>query len=194
VASPFHRSIGMIAGVAGLVAGCALGAEANRTSPLRPAQTSLPRGTDEPQAKGAVQAYEAFNLAVIEAQRKPIPPQGVYPKPANFALYSFDPIASEFQTVVRKLSLDKQEFRGPPPTSNIRLSSIDPDAAPWPTVTLSDCQTGREDWKVFDTRTNKPVADQRPRIESPYGMVVTVIFNREHWGVNAIRMDPSRKC
>ncbi len=193
--SPILRKTGQIAVLAGLVAGCsAAGSATDQAGRVRPAQTSLPRGTEDPQVRAAVLAYEDFILAFNQAQRKPAADVKALPENADFTRFSFDPIAAEFEATVRKLSLAKSEYRGTPPRSHVTLTSVDPDATPWPTVTLSDCQTGQDEWKAFNTQANKPVPNQEPRVQRPYGTVVTVIYNHERWGVNTIRADPTRTC
>ena len=180
--------------VAGLVVGCGVAGGSDDAGQLRPAQTSIPKGTSDPQVKPALEAYQKFTLATVRAQQNPLPNSNAYPARANFTQYSFDPIAAEFESSIKALSLAKSAFRGVPPESHITVTSIDPDAQPWPTVTLSDCQTGQDGWQAFDTRTNKPVPNQEPRIPSPYGAIVTMVYNQQHWGVNSIKMDEDRKC
>jgi hypothetical protein len=132
---------------------------------------------------------------VIQAQQRPSATPGAYPAAADFTRYSFDPVQGEFEGALKKLSTVKGAARGTPPTSNLTVTSIDTDGAPWPTVTLWDCQTGQEDWQVVDTTTNRPLpALQALQAPAQSGTVVTVIFYQQRWGVNTIRTDPSRTC
>ena len=187
-------AISVITGSTGLVAGCSTGEESAPAGLLRPAETSIPKGTDDPRVSPAVQAYQAFLRAAAAAQQKPVADQASLPKEADFSLFSFDPIVSEYAARIRGLSLAKREFRGTPPQSNLAVTSIDPDAPRWPTVTLSDCQTGLDNWQLFDITTGKAVVDQEPTIPRPFGVSVSVIYSRQHWGVHTITLDSTRTC
>jgi hypothetical protein len=179
--------------IAGLAAGCG-GNQSSTGVAVRPAQTSFPRGTEDPLVKPAVSAYENFLKATAEAQQKPVAQSTNYPAAADFTRYSFDPIAGEFEASVRGLSVSKQQYRGDPPQSHLKVIAIGEDASSLPMVTLSDCQTGVEKWQVFDTRTGKVVPNQEPRIPRPYGATITVVYNQQRWGVNTITMDTKRTC
>jgi hypothetical protein len=140
-----------------------------------------------------VVAYEEFTKAAIAAQQKPLAEAKAYPKAADFTRYSFDPVQAEYEAATRQLSLAKTEFRGTPPVSHVSVTAIEPDANPWPMVTLSDCRTGQDGWRAFDTRTGKPVAEQVP--SSPASRsTVTVIYYHQRWGVNTIVSNPTPSC
>jgi hypothetical protein len=189
------RKMTLMLAVAGTAAGCAMGGGGGDGAALaRPAETAVPKGTEDPRAKPAVQAYESFTQAVIRAQQKPVAEPSAYPETANFTRYSFDPIAGEIEATIKLLSLEKREVRGTPPRSRITVTSIDPDARPWPTVTLSDCPAGRQGWQAFDIRTSKPVTDVEPRIPPPNVATITVVFTEQHWGVHTITLDSTRAC
>jgi hypothetical protein len=187
------RGIVPIMVIAALAARCA-GNQPSDGAAVRPAQTSFPRGTEDPLVKPAVSAYQNFLKAIAEAQQKPVAQSRNYPAAADFTRYSFDPVAGEFEAAVRGLSVAKQHYQGDPPQSHLKVVAIDQDASPLPMVTLSDCQTGVEKWQVFDTQTGKVVPHQEPRIPSPYGATITVVYNEQRWGVNTITMDPQRTC
>jgi hypothetical protein len=180
--------------VAGLAAGCSVSDHGPPPGLRRPAETSVPEGTSDPRARPAIQAYQDFVRAAARAQQKPVAAEGDYPQDADFSQYSVDPVVAEYGARVAGLSQAKQEFRGTPPQSHIEVMSIDPDAAPWPAVILSDCQTGRAGWQVFDTRTGRPVADAVPAVPEPFGVTVTVIYSRLRWGVSTITLDSTRTC
>lgn len=176
------------------MAGCSTGDQREPAGLLRPAETSIPKGTDDPRVGPAVQAYQDFLQAAAAAQQKPVPDEASLPEEADFSLFSFDPIVSEYAARIRGLSLAKREFRGTPPQSNLTVTSIDADAPRWPTVTLSDCQTGLDNWQLFDTKTGKSVVDPEPTIPRPFGVSVSVIYSRQHWGVHTITLDSTRTC
>jgi hypothetical protein len=183
-----------ITGSAGLATGCSAGDDRAPAGLLRPAETSVPKGTDDPRVGPAVEAYQRFLQAAAAAQQKPVADEASLPKEADFSLFSFDPIVSEYAARIRGLSLAKREFRGTPPQSNLTVTSIDPDAPNFPTVTLSDCQTGLDNWQLFDITTGKSVVDQEPTIPRPFGVSVSVIYSRQRWGVHTITLDSTRTC
>src|SRR5690242_3482735 len=117
------RGIVPIMVIAGLAAGC--GGNQPSSVAVRPAQTSFPRGTEDPLVKPAVSAYQNFLKAVVEAQQKPVAQSRNYPAAADFTRYSFDPIAGEFEASVRGLSVAKQQYRGDPPQSHLKVIAID---------------------------------------------------------------------
>jgi hypothetical protein len=194
VANQFRRQAGVMSLVAGLAAGCGVSDAGSRAGLVRPAVTSVPSGTSDPQARRAVLAYERFLLAVSRAQQKPMPDSSRYPDSADFGQYSFDPIESEYEARLQVLIKDGAHFRGPRPTPHLTVTAIDPDMSPWPTVTLSDCQTGLDRWQAVDARTGKPVARQDPMVPRPYGAKITVVYKLQTWGVRTITMDPDRTC
>lgn len=194
---PIMGATGPIMVATGLAAGLAAGCSASSAPPAglrRPAETAIPEGTSDPRARPAVKVYEEFLRALARAQQKPLADETRYPPNADFSQFSFDPVEGEYGARVIGLSRAKREFRGTPPQSHVVVSSIDPDAAPWPMVTLSDCQTGRAAWRAFDTRTGKPVPSQEAIVPTPFGMTVTVIYTRLRWGVNTITLDSTRTC
>lgn len=176
-----------------LTAGCTpntMVAAGNR----QPMVTAVPSGTADARVLAAVHTYEAFNRTLAEAQRHPVAVGRSYPTEANFSRYSFDPLRAENESAISELSLRKRAYRGTPPTSDIRVTSIDLGAEPSPTVTLSDCRAGRARWRPYDTRTNKVVAGREERTSSRLGLTVRVIFYHQRWGVQTIEPDPNRAC
>lgn len=188
------RRAGALLVVVGLLSGCALGDQAKPAGLLRPAETSVPKGTGDPRVQAAVAAYEKFTEAVARAQQKPVPKQEDYPERADFRRFSFDPVEGEYEARLKALSDANGQYRGTPPTSNLQVKSIDPDARPWPTITLSDCQTGLEQWRAVEARTGRPLSVQEPTVPRPYAITITVIYNQLTWGVNTISMDRTRTC
>jgi len=180
--------------VAGVAAGCGVSGAAPEAGRIRPAETSVPKGTSDPRARGAVAAYEAFSRTTIEALKKPLADSRGYPDAADFTRFSFDPVESEFEATMKLLSQANGQFRGTPPQSHLTVTSIDQDASPWPTVTLSDCKTGQDAWQAFSVGSNKRLPGLEPSIPSPYGATITVIYNQQRWGVNTITLDSSRTC
>jgi hypothetical protein len=192
VASLFLRRIGSLTVMAFLTAGCVATGGSDQVGLVRPAETSVPKGTSDPRVRAAVTAYQKFTEAVVRAQQKTEPSPS--PSVAEFGQFSFDPVEGEYQARLKLLHRAKAHFRGTPPQSHLRVTSIDPDASPWPTVTLSDCQTGHEQWQAVDVRTGKPAPGQEPMVPRPYGATITVVYHQQHWGVHTISLDSSRTC
>jgi hypothetical protein len=193
VVSGAWRAVAILVAV-GLVGGCS-GADSGESDVrVRAAVTSVPQGTSDPRVSSAVAVYEAFTQATFEAQQKPRIDPTTYPEAADFTRFSFDPIAGVVEAMISGLGRQKLEFRGRRPRSHISVTSIDPDARPWSTITLSDCQTGRRNWRAFNAVTGKPVAKPQSLVAAPYGSIVTLVFTEQRWGVNTIRQDPNRTC
>lgn len=190
----FLVRLGLLLVATGLVAGCGSSGDQAAAGRVRPAETDIPDGLSDPRVAPAVEAYRMFQSAVVRSQKRPLPAAGEYPENADFTRYSFEPIAGEFEAEIRRLNLAKGKFRGKPPVSDLRVVSVDPDASPWPVVKLSDCQTGQAEWQAVDAGTGKPLPDVTPRVPRPYGIVIAMVYNQQHWGVNTISMDPGRTC
>ncbi len=192
--NPLLARLGPLLVVTALVAACGSNGDQSAAGRVRPAETAIPDGVKDPRVAPAVAAYQLFQSAVAHSQEKPLAAAGEYPEGSDFTRYSFEPISTEFEAEIKRLKLANGQFRGTPPTSNVTVVSIDPDANPWPEVTLSDCQTGQAGWQAVDTRTGDPLPDIAPRVPRPYGITISMVYNQQHWGVNTMSMDPDRTC
>ena len=184
----------VLAGV--LLAGCSdsdVKAEPGVTgSPT--ASIPSPTSTIDPEALPAVQAYEAFTDAGRAAARHPFGKDDKIPSDADFTKYSYDPVRAQYETYIWNLDLQGAEYRGTMPTPHVTVKSTDLKAKPWPTVTLSDCQTGDSDWRLYNVKTGKPQPRATQSVSPPYRSTVTVIFFEKRWGVQKIELDSSRTC
>jgi hypothetical protein len=166
------------------------------TQPLTPAPTPTPSPTSsiDPRALPAVTAYEAFTDAAVNAQRKPIAPGEKWPSGADFTKHSFDPIKTQFMNYIWYLESRGLEYRGTPDTPHISVKSMALDATPWPTVVLTDCQTGGT-WDEYVIKTGKrvPLAGNGPA-PPPYLNTVKMIQYKGHWGIHSTTADKSRTC
>ena len=156
--------------------------------------TASPTSTIDPKALPAVEAYKAFFRAFRNAQRRPFSLDDKIPAAADFTKYSFDPFRTEYRGYIWGLVRDGGEYRGTPPTLNVRVSSVDTAAKPYPTVTLSDCQTGDGDWRYYDAQTGKLQPRKPPKVKPPYRSTVTMILHDKRWGVKSLTLDTSRTC
>lgn len=188
------RTIVPVLVLTAVVAGCSGTGAGDDALLLRPARTAIPQGTSDPLAKPAVDAYEAFVGAATEAEKNPVAGPDEYPPAADFSRYSFDPARTEYQVTITELSRARQQFRGTPPQSDVRVTSIAAGGPPWPTVVLSDCRTGRDGWQLFDTGSDAVVPVRNPSVPAPLGATVTLIYRDAHWGVTSIVPDENRTC
>jgi hypothetical protein len=166
------------------------------TQPLTPAPTPTPSPTSsiDPRAQPAVRAYEAFSDRAKNALRKPFGANDRPPVDADFTRYAFDPFLAEYQSYVWGLKHDGVQFRGTPPKRHIAVTSIELDAAPWPTITLSDCQTEGSGWRAYDVKTGAALPQTKPSVPPPYPSTVSMILYKNRWGVQKIKVDASRTC
>ncbi len=159
--------------------------------------TATPAATVDPQAEEAVDAYTRFVRASTVAEMKPFGPNEAYAPEANFVQYSFDP--ARYQTTDYIADLDNQGivFKGTPPTPNVRVKSVDMKAKPYPTVTLSDCETQGDTWRPTYHDNGKPVPTVLPsgsKAKPPFRAIAKVIFYKKHWGVQETSVDASETC
>jgi hypothetical protein len=157
-------------------------------------QTATPTSTIDPKARSAVEAYESFMEAAINASRRPFKVNDKIPADADFTKYSFDPFRTQYKTFIWQLAADGGEYRGTPPTLNVKVKSMDLDAKPLPIVVLSECQTSGSEWRQYNTKTGKVLPRQTQKVKPPHRSTVTVIFYRNRWGVQKIAFDSSRTC
>lgn len=171
--------------------------EPGATSPAATAATSAskPSATISPEAQPAVDAYEAFNDAANQAQRKPVADGEKLPPEADFTKFSFDPIKTQQAAYIWSLESQGVEFRGTPYEPNISVTKIDLKASPWPMVTLTDCPSGGDDWDEYSIKTNKrvPSVDDGD-IPPPWLATAKVIYYKGHWGVYSMTVNKDRTC
>ena len=170
------------------------GFSATATRPATSTATPGPTSTIDPKARAAVKAYESFQAATINAQRKPVASGQGWPDGGDFTRFSFDPIKTAYVSYIWSLESQGVEFRGTPDTQHISVAAIDLKASPWPTVTLKDCRTGG-DWEEYSIKTGKkiPLAGNGD-VPPPYLITAKIIFYKNHWGVHSTTADKSRTC
>jgi hypothetical protein len=189
VAGPLVAGVG----AAFSLAGCGTSPADSRATQLRPVETSVPQGTADPRVRPAVEAYESFTRAAVEAQEHPVAPGAKIPDEADLARFSFDPIRGEYEAFVAELSQSRIAYRGTPPQSHIGVIEIDPDAVPWPRVVLSDCRSGEHDWQAYSgDDVVRPTATAG--VAAPRGLAVTVVYSEQRWGVQSVLADPHGTC
>jgi hypothetical protein len=167
------------------------------TEPLPPTSTApgpTPTSTIDPRAQPAVSAYMIFNDTSNAAQRHPVEHDQPWPPGADFTKTSFDPLRAQFTSFIWSLYEQGIEYRGTPPTPHISVKSVRLKAKPWPTVMLTDCQTGG-DWDEYVIKTGKrvPLADN-DKVSPPYLITIKMIYYEGHWGAQTITADKSRTC
>jgi hypothetical protein len=160
----------------------------------QPTTAPRPSASIDPQALPAVRAYEAFQKAANNAQRKPVSSGEDWPAGADFTKFSFDPIKTAYVSYVWGLEAQGVEFRGTPDTPHITVAKINLKASPWPTVLLKDCPTGG-DWQEYSIKTGKRVPSaEDPDVPPPYWITAKMIFYKQHWGLHSTTVDKSRTC
>ena len=180
---------------AGLIAGCMPNTGREDLNMMKPAATAIPSGVTDPRASAAVSTYRAFISTSVHAQQHPrVAVNGKYSEASDFTRYSVDPIQSQYEAFVTTLARTHHAFRGAPPTSTVTVRAIDLDAQPHPMVTLSDCQSKKDAWRAYNTRTNAMNPQMTPAIPAPYGIIVNVIYVAERWSVQTIKADPAGTC
>jgi hypothetical protein len=157
-----------------------------------PLPSSTP--TISAEAVPAVQAYEAFNDAARNAARHPYGKGDVKPAGADFTRYTWDPFRGEYTSYIWGLAEQGLEYRGTPPTPHITVTSVELKAKPWPTVTLSDCQTNSSNWNLYNAKTGAVQPRASQKVRPPYRSTVTMIRYKKQWGVQKITLDSSRTC
>lgn len=169
------------------------------TSSTSTPQSSEPRTSSsapaDPRVAAAVTAYTNFvtatNFTYAHPPRKvgdPLPRQG------DFRPFSFDPAQGKVLSYVFSLTTDGIDYHGTPPTPRTSVTSVDLGAAPYPTVTLTDCPTAPGNWTTYYRATGKPTGGQPPKVKPPYLVTVQVIFYKKHWGVYKLSPNSKRTC
>jgi len=158
-----------------------------KTQPITPAPTAsnpTPTATIDHRAQPAVNAYEAFGVSANNAQRHPIGQDQKWPAGADFTKTSFDPLRAQFMGYIWSLKAQGVEYRGTPDTSHIAVKAIRLEAKPWPTIMLTDCQTGG-DWDEYVIKTGKRVPSENGKVPPPYLITVKMIYYKDHWGAQS---------
>jgi hypothetical protein len=179
---------------AALSAGCTAVAGDGRIAVQEARTTAIPSGTADPRALAAVSTYREFVKTVLNAERKPLLKSKDYPEDADFTRYAIDPVQAQYEGFIMNLARSGHAFRGTPPTSTIGVKSIDLDAKPYPLVTLTDCQSKRENWRAYHYRTDVMNPKMTPGPVAPYGYTIDVVMMQHRWMVQAIRPDPAGTC
>lgn len=186
----------VVIGAASLMTACSGGPQPREDSlATQPSATVTATGSaTRAQAALAVEAYQAFWRAAINAQRHPVAAGDAYPQEADFARFSFDPVRATYTGFIAGLATQGVQFRGTPPTPRVSVISVEPAATPYPVVTLRDCQTPAPDWNEYVVATGKQVPKASAAVQPPYEITAKVIFYEGHWGVQATTTDTSRTC
>lgn len=184
---------------AGLLGACSGGSQPHEDTPTTasstpPSTVTSPSASSDPQAAAAVAAYEAFWRAAVNAQRHPVAADDTYPQAADFARFSFDPVRATYTGFISGLAAQGVQFRGTPPTPRVSVISVEPEASPYPVVTLRDCQTPAPEWNEYEVATGKQVLRASANVPPPYEITAKVIFYKEHWGLQSTTTNTSRTC
>ena len=147
-----------------------------------------------PEAQPAVAAYRAFNDAASAAALHPFGSGDKVPADADFTKFSFDPIKSQYRILIWGLADRGWEYRGTPPQTHADVKSIHLKANPYPTVTLTDCQSGTDKWLIHDAKTGAVQPQATGKVPPPNPSTVTMILYKKSWGVSKIDVDTSRTC
>ena len=180
--------------ISGLIAGCVPNSQ-ETINIMKPAATAIPSGVADPRASAAVSTYRAFISTSVHAQQHPrVAKNGKYSEASDFTRYSVDPIQGQYEAFVTMLARTHHAFRGTPPISTVTVRAIDLDAQPYPLITLSDCQSKKDAWRAYNTRTNIMNPLMTPAIPAPYGIIVDVVYVAQRWSVQTIKADPAGTC
>ena len=174
------------------------GASGSSTSPKTgPATTSASSSTSapaDPRVAAAVKAYDNFMAAYQMSQRHPpSAPNKPYVAGGNFPLFAFDPARADTVGSILFLTEGNLKYEGTPPSHRVSVTHADLAAAPYPTVTVTDCPTAPASWKVVAI-AGPPPTTKTPKVPPPYRVTAQVIFYEKHWGVSTLKVDDSRTC
>ena len=141
----------------------------------------------------AVDAYLAFSHRLAKSLADPWEDDGMYPADADFGPYSTYPARDQYRRFVSVLRSEHLEFRGTPPESHLSVTTVDLDAQPSPTVVLTDCQSGLDEWVARDERTGRahPALTPNPGGD---GLAVTVVREEGAWVVTTILPEEDSAC
>lgn len=149
----------------------------------------------DPKVAAAVKSYENFTDAANYAQAHPPKKIGdPLPSRGNYRPYAFDPALGEVENFIFGLTRDGLIYRGTPPQPRISVTKVDTGAAPYPTITLTDCPTAPADWNEYYRTTGKPTTVKAGQVKPPYLVTVQMIFYKKHWGVYKVTPDVRRTC
>jgi hypothetical protein len=141
-----------------------------------------------------VKAYESFVTAYQVSQHQPpSAPNKPYVANGNFPKYSFDPARADTVSSILFLTEGHLRYEGTPPAHRVSVTNANLGAAPYPTVTLTDCPTAPSSWRVVAT-SGPPPTTRKPKVPPPYRVTAKVIFYEKHWGVSTLKVDDSRTC
>lgn len=167
-----------------------------KTSAATTPATSSSSAPADPRVAAAVKAYDNFMAAYAVSEQHPPDSQGKpYVAGGDFTKYAFDPARIEYVSYILGLTQLQLAYRGTPPVPRVSVTNADLATKPYPTVTLVDCPTAPNNWKVVATSPGPPATTKTtPKAPPPYKATVTVIFYEKHWGVSKITTDTSRTC
>lgn len=157
-----------------------------------PTGTATSTATIDPAAQPAVDAYVKFIETVNQAKMYPV--MNDLPPEADFTPYTFDPTKNDYLAYITKLASRSTAWQGTPPQSRMQVESVDLEATPYPTVTLSDCYLISPDWRTYDVRNGEVLPKPSLAIPPPYLDTITMIEAEGHWGVRYIETDESATC
>jgi hypothetical protein len=129
----------------------------------------------------------------VSEQHPPAAPNKPYVPGGNFPKYSFDPARADSVGDILFLTQGNLKYEGTAPTVRASVTGVDLAAAPYPTVTVTDCPTAPENWKVVAT-SGPPPTIKTPKVAPPYKVTAQVISYENHWGVYKLKVDDSRTC
>jgi hypothetical protein len=162
-----------------------------------PIVTAPTPSTRDLQARAAVTAFTSYWAAWTAAYRHPFDRNTAPPTLAeDFARYSTGSAEAETRTAVSTYAAGGLAWRGTAPKPRWKVLSIEPTAAPWPTVTLANCPTVAR-WHLVAVRNGTAVQTSPPppgTPRPPYRSVVTLIRYHGQWVVSSQTNDRTRTC
>lgn len=162
-------------------------ASSSKATPTTTAPTESP-------AQPAITAYRQYLKATYNAQRSPRKVGGKYASDADFTKFAFDPMLTQENAYIESLSQQGEAFRGTPPSPRISIKQTNLTAKPYPTVVLTNCPESASAWVAYEVATGEPVPFTSPKVKPPYLSTVTLIYYKDHWGIQSTSVDSSRTC
>ena len=158
--------------------------------PATVTRSSSPAPGEDRHAIAANAAYLSFVKSSDAAERSPARRAGS----RSLANYAIDPALGTAQSQLIDFGVHGIEWRGTPPSSRTRVTTVDYGAQPYPTVSLVDCPTVSDTWRPYAVSTGKPLKLVTPKVAPPWATAVTVVLYKSRWMVRTANTDMTRTC
>ena len=109
-------------------------------------------------------------------------------------VHAVDPALGQLENDLLTFASAGIAYRGTPPTSRTKVTKIEMQANPWPTVTVMDCPTVAPSWKPVYVKSGKPATLAPASAKPPYAVTAAVIYYKNRWAVYRTTVDRKHTC